>query len=522
MLRAELFSIDQLRRHAADLARGHTVDRHPGRDQLLARLNDNERLVLAAYGVVTAAVAAGHEISPPEGWLLDNLYLIEQQISQARRHLPGSYSRQLPRLTRGPLQGFPRIYGISLELIAHQDGRLDDENVVGTIAAYQTVTTLDIGELWAFPIMLQLALIENLGRVAMTIADQCRERDAAVDWAKRMIRTAEDQPKHLIGVLAEFADSGVPLTPVFVEEFLTRIQAAGGVMDFVRSWIDLQLAERGVTAELLSHEVARAEAADQISIANSIGSLRFIGGTDWRRFVETSSVVEQMLRDDPAGVHARQDFATRDRYRHAVEDLARAGGCTEQEAAGHAVALARAAAASTDGGSDPRHTHVGFYLLDSGSEALERAAGCARTFRKRTGRIAARCRFPLYVGAIIVLTLLAAPVAYLGFPDPAAGDWRLWLLLGSATVGASQLAVTLVNRFVTLTLAPRMVPRMDFSSGIPAEHRTMVVVPALLRTPEEIETLIESLEVHYLGNRDPNLFFALLTDFVDAPAQTQP
>jgi cyclic beta-1,2-glucan synthetase len=522
MLRAELFSIDQLRRHAADLARGHTIDRRRGRDRLLARLNDNERVVLAAYDVVTAALSAGHEISPAEGWLLDNLYLIEQQISLARRHLPGSYSGQLPRLTRGPLQGFPRIYDIALELIAHQDGRLDHENVAATVAAYQTVTALDIGELWAFPTMLQLALIENLGRVAMTVADQCRERDAAVDWAKRMIRTAEEEPKQLIRVLAEFADSGVLLTAVFVEEFSTRIQAAGGVMDFVRSWIDLQLAERGVTADRLSHEVARAEAADQISIANSIGSLRFIGGTDWRGFVEASSVVERILRDDPAGVHARQDFATRDRYRHAVEDLARAGGCTEQEVAGHAVALARAAAPSAAGSGDPRHAHVGFYLIDRGSEALERAAGCARNFRKRAGRIAGRLRFPLYVGAIIALTLLAASVAFLGISDPEATDWRIWVLLVSATVGASQLAVTLVNRFVTLTLAPRMVPRMDFFHGIPAEHRTMVVVPALLSTPEEIEGLIESLEVRYLGNRDPNLFFALLTDLVDAPAQIQP
>jgi len=101
LLRAELFSIEQLKRHAVTLVAQHGIDAHPGPDRLLPRLADNARVLLAAYDVVTAAVMPGQRIVPSEAWLLDNFYLIEQQINLARRHLPRGYSRQLPRLAGG-------------------------------------------------------------------------------------------------------------------------------------------------------------------------------------------------------------------------------------------------------------------------------------------------------------------------------------------------------------------------------------------------------------------------------------
>ncbi len=123
------------------------------------------------------------------------------------------------------------------------------------------------------------------------------------------------------------------------------------------------------------------QAADQVSISNSIGSLRLLGAMDWREFVETLSVVEQTLREDPGGVYGRMDFATRDRYRHAAEELAKGSRQTEGEVARQAIALARAGAAS-GGAAGDRAGHVGFYLIDKGVRELERAARSS-TFRRR-------------------------------------------------------------------------------------------------------------------------------------------
>jgi cellobiose phosphorylase len=523
LLRSELFSIEQLKRHAVTLAGQYKIDPRPGPDRLLPRLADNARVLLAAYDVVTAATKPGQRIPAAEAWLLDNFYLIEQQIALARRHLPRGYSRQLPRLADGPSAGFPRIYDLALELISHMDGRVDSDNATQFVAAYQTAEPLKLGELWAFPIMLQLALLENLRRVGLRIARRREERDAAIIWADRMLATAEKEPNQLIQLLAEFANADVPLTAPFVEEFYTRLQAQGPAMAFVQTWVEQKLLEQGVTATQLSEAAGRTAATNQISIANSIGSLRFIGAMDWKNFVESLSVVEQTLREDPAGMHASQDFATRDRYRHVIEDVARGcahNSCSEVAVAREAVVLARTASERL--GSHNRTAHVGYYLIDHGRQSLERAVGCRLSWKLRVSRASRHIRLLLYLSPIVLLTALTTSVVLFSFGGFAPADWRYWFFAITGIIGGSALAVPLVNLFVTLVLPPRALPRLDFSQGIPDIHRTMVVVPTLLSNLQEIDELLEALEIRYLGNRDPNLFFALLTDFRDAPERTLP
>jgi cyclic beta-1,2-glucan synthetase len=521
LLRSELLSIEQLKRHAVTLAGRHRIDPRPGPDRLLPRLAENERVLLAAHDVVTAkrTEAPGQRIVPAEAWLLDNFYLIEQQIGMARRHLPRGYSRQLPRQADGAVAGFPRIYDLALELISHMDGRVDRDNATEFVAAYQTVEPLKLGELWAFPIMLQLALLENLRRVGVRIAQRRVERDAAITWADRMLGAAEREPARLIQLLAEFARADVPLTAPFVEEFYGRLQAQGPAMAFVQTWVEQRLAEQGVNATGLSEAYGRTAAANQISIANSIGSLRFIGAMDWKQYVESLSVVERILREDPVASYAGQDFATRDRYRHVIEKVARHSNCSEATVAREAIGLAQAAA--TYGNGRDREAHVGYYLIDRGRQDLEHAVGCRPSWRSRIRRVAREQSLPLYLGPILLLTfLVAAVVVSLGGSGP--GDGRTWILALPLFIAASALAISLVNLLVTRVLSPRALPRMDFSRGIPDHHRTMVIVPTLLAHPQDVDDLLEAMEIRYLGNRDPNLFFALLTDFRDAPEETMP
>ncbi|MHC1712334.1 MAG: glucoamylase family protein [Solidesulfovibrio sp.] len=515
MLRSELYSLKQLELHGVTLAGQHKLDPRPGPDRLLPRLADNACVLRAAYAVVTASAAPGQRIMPAEAWLLDNFYLIEQQIGLARRHLPRGYSRQLPRLADGPSAGFPRIYDLALELISHMDGRVDTDNTTQFVAAYQRAEPLTIGELWAFPIMLQLALLENLRRVGLRIARRREERDAAITWADRMLATAEKEPKQLIGLLAEFANADVPLTAPFVEEFYARLQAQGAAMAFIQTWVEQKLLEQGVTATQLSAAAGRTAATNQISIANSIGSLRFIGAMDWKEYVESLSVVERTLREDPAGMHGLQDFTTRDRYRHAIEDVARGSGRSELAVAREAILLARTAAARL--GASDRTAHVGYYLIDHGRPVLERAVDGRLSWKSWASRASRTVRLLLYLGPILLLTALATGGALTAFGGFAPGDWRFWFFATIGALAVSSLAVSLVNLTATFMLSPRALPRMDFSRGIPADHRAMVVVPTLLGSPQEMDALLEALEIRYLGNRDPNLFFALLTDFPDAP-----
>ena len=233
------------------------------------------------------------------------------------------------------------MYDIALETISHGDGRVDPENLSSFVAAYQTVSVLKLGELWAIPIMLRLALIENLRRVAARIAADRIDRNLADYWADQMTETAENDPKSLILVIADMARSNPPMMSSFVAEFTRRLQGQSPALALPLTWIEQRLSESGLTIEQSVHSENQKQAADQVSISNSIGSLRFLGAMDWREFVERMSAVEQVLREDPAGVYDKMDFATRDRYRHVVEKIAKGSLLSEGEVALEAIGLAR-------------------------------------------------------------------------------------------------------------------------------------------------------------------------------------
>ena len=447
-LRDELFSSDQMKQHGKGLADSHRLSLRPAPDRLLTRLAENEEILIGACNLLTAAVKANRRIAPAGEWLLDNFYLIEEQIRTAKRHLPKGYSRELPRLLNGPSAGLPRVYDIALETISHGDGRVDPEGLSSFVAAYQKVTVLKLGELWAIPIMLRLALIENLRRVAGRIAADRSDRNRADSWADRMTETAEKDPKSLILVIADMARSNPPMVSPFVAELTRRLQGQGPALALPLTWIEQRLSESGLTIEQLVRSENQQQAADQVSMSNSIGSLRFLGAMDWREFVETMSMVEETLRGDPGDVYAKMDFTTRDRYRHVVEKMAKSSRRTESEIACKAIELAREGAAGK--GDEDRTAHVGFYLIDEGLTRLERTVGVRRltveVFQRMT------CRFPLllYLGTILLMTAIFT--AYL-LAKAHAGEVQGWSLVPVGILlllCASHLAAALVNRMVTL------------------------------------------------------------------------
>ena len=348
-LRSELFSSDQMEQHGKTLAGLHKLGLGRSRDRLLTRLSENEDVLLGVRNLLTEAIKATRRITPAGEWLLDNFYLIEEQIRTARKHLPKGYSRELPRLLEGPSAGLPRVYDIALEMISHGDGRVDPESLGIFVTAYQSVTPLKLGELWAIPIMLRLALIENLRRIGTRIAADRTDRNLADYWADKMTDIAGKDPKSLILTIADMARSNPPMVSSFVAEFTRRLQGQSPVLAMPLTWIEQQLAECSLTIEQLVQTENQQQAADQVSISNSIASLRFLGTMDWREFVETMSVVEQTLREDNGGVYGKMDFATRDRYRHVVEKMAKSSRLSESEVARKAIDLSHAAAAGKGG-----------------------------------------------------------------------------------------------------------------------------------------------------------------------------
>lgn len=514
-LRSELFTLQQMEHHAAGLAAKHILTRARPSEKMLKRLGENERLLVEIHGLLTETVKSNIRIAPAGEWLLDNFYLIEDQVNTGKKHLPRGYSKGLPQLANGASEGLPRVYDIVVELISHSDGRVDFESLSGFISAYQSVTQLQLGELWAIPIMLRLALIENLRRLSTEIALDILHKNLAYYWADLMLETLDKDPKNLVVVIADMARSKPPLEGAFVAELTRKLQGRGSSLSLPLSWIEQFVSETSLTvAELVQIENQK-QAARQVSVSNSISSLRFLNNADWRIFVEQESIVEKILNQDPAGVYGKMDFYSRDHYRHVVEKISKYSTLSEEEVAKAAIQQARLCT------EESKKKHVGYYLIGPGAGRVEKAAKVNLPFTQKIRRHFAASPLLAYLPGITLLTflffsLLSAHLNNNLYP------WQKTVLLLACAVAASQPAILLLNWLTTLLTRPDPLPRMDFSQGIPPTHSTLVVIPTMLTGVESADALIEALEVRYVANRHDHLHFALLTDFKDAATETLP
>lgn len=518
-LREDLFSTEQMEQYGKTLAGLHILGPEVEPAQpLLSRLDENEEILLEVHELVSEAVRNNRQITPAGEWILDNFYLIEEQIRIGRRHLPKGYSKELPRLLKGPSAGLPRVYDMAKEFISHGEGHISPTSLRRFVTSYQTITPLKLGELWAIPIMLRLALIENLRRVAVRVAAGRIDRDLADLWADKMTVMAEKDPKSLILVIADMARSNPPMSTPFVSEFVRRLQGRSPALAFPLTWIEQRLSELNQTTVQLIQYGNQIQAADQVSISNSIGSLRLLSALDWREFVESMSHVELILHDDPCQAYASMDFVTRDHYRHIIEKITRRSSYSETEVAQKVIELAQEGAEHN--GSKDRTAHVGYYLIGKGLPRLKNYIKMKVSFSSVFRKAVSRFSLLIYTGSIILMTLTLSRILLAKAQSDGMTGWELWALGLLLLLCTSFLSTAIVNWLSTLLVIPYPLPRMDFSEGIPPESRSIVIIPCMITDSQNIEDLAEGLEVRFLANRDRHLHFGLLTDFRDADRET--
>jgi cyclic beta-1,2-glucan synthetase len=516
----EIFSQERLERHAEALAAAHRLTPDPRRGRaLIPHVEETARRLDDAYSHLSAA-PRGEQPVPSEDWLRDNHHVVQDQVRSIRQDLPRKYYLELPKLAEGPLSGYPRVFVIARDLVVHTAGRFDLQSLVGYVVAYQKVAPLSIGEIWAIPIMLRVALVDELRRLADDVVAASREREEARRWGIRFVEAGAEPAKVIDESLRAARRKTWRLSAPFVVELLQWLRDQPSTA--APAWHALQRAleaQDDSAEEMLRREHQR-EAANQLAIGNIITTMRLLSSIDWPLFFERVSLVEQILREDPAGAYARMDFPTRDRYRHSVEELARGAKQSEAAVARRAVQLAHEATWRTP--EHDRQHHVGYYLISRGRFRLEADLGYPPTARERFARFFFRYPALGYLGTIAfgAALILASLLSY-AFRNGASGA-ELWLVALVALLPVSELTVGLLNLLVTTQVPPRQLPKLDMRRGIPALDRTMVVVPAIVDDEQQVLGLIDDLEVRYFANRDSHLHFALLTDFADSDEPSRP
>ncbi|MDP1748084.1 MAG: glucoamylase family protein [Reyranella sp.] len=509
-IRSELFSVERLEQHAESLASNQPVHAKPtsGRS-LVTRLRDNERVLLEAYGSIAKAADEGRPISPAAEWLLDNYHLVEQQVREVRTDLPPGYYRQLPKLRDGPLAGYPRVFGLAWAFVAHTDSRFDPEALTRFVHAYQTVQPLSIGELWAVAITLRLVLVENLRRSAKRIMSRRLDREEADSVADRLLGVNETVPDP--AVLAPYERRS--LSEGFIVQLVQRLRDQDPETTPAVRWLEERLAREGMTAEELVRREHQLQGATNVTVRNIITSMRLISDVDWAKLFEAVSPVDDVLRAGSA--FADMDFATRNLYRTAIEQMARGTRLSEPEIARRALATA----AAPEG--DLRQRDPGYHLIGQGRAAFERSLpfrppGLALRRRFATAGIAA------YVGSVAFMAGVILFLPLLALAEIGVFGWQLGAMTLIGLLPAIDAALMVVNRVITGGFGATLLPSLALRDGVPPDLRTLVAIPTLLANRASVDELIERLEVHYLSNPAGDVHFALLSDWGDALAESTP
>ncbi|MBV8487597.1 MAG: hypothetical protein JO161_04910, partial [Planctomycetaceae bacterium] len=521
-IRAELLGLEGLENQARRLAQECVLGpRKLASSPLLERFVANRRGLMRAREEISSRNRDEiHGIDAD--WLADNFHIIDDVLREVKEDLPSGYDRLLPKLAATHLAGFPRVYAVALALVAHTDSELDETRINGFVEAFQEVSPLRIGELWALPTMFRLVLLDNLDRLAREMLWSWEERQRAERWCQQAMAAGFDQaasPSPAGDDVAALEN----LTGPFVLRLFQLLRDQGPAAATATRALEEALAEFGEDYDQWLRREHHRQAANQVTVGNCVVSLRLLSAVDWNAFFERHSFVEKVLRDDPAGAYRLHDFATSDRYRKVVEKIARGSDADELEVARKAIELARSAPPD-----EVAKRHVGYYLVDRGQVALRRAFGYRPEEGQRLLELALAHPQAVYFGSIALL--LALLLGVLGAAAGAAGGggggatgWvGLALAVLVALLPASELAVGLVNHALTLLLRPRVLPKLEFKEGIPEEFATFVVMPSMLVRPRSAEVLCERLETHYLANPNARVRFALLTDFADSDTEEKP
>lgn len=516
-IRFELFNTERLQQHATSLAEAQKQTTLKKGHNLIPRVRENAVVLADAYQAVDAEVRGQHAITPAAEWLLDNFHVIEEQLADIYADLPESYARELPKLVDGLFAGYPRVYGIAWALVAHTDSRFSPELLQLFVNAYQSVTPLTLGELWAIPITLRVLLIENLRRLAVSILRSQNGRRLADDFVDHIEK---------IVVHSERADPPIPaaklpeasLRRAYAVQIMQRSHdphpAVVISLDFLNDW----LSQENLSIDQLVHKEHAEQIADNLTVRNIITSMRAISIFDWTQFVEQVSLVDACLRRHTG--YLAMDFLTRDRYRHAIEELAKRSAYSEVEIA--RLALIEVEQAAIHGAADQRQLEPGFYLIGAGRYRFENQVGYRPFIRQKLLRLYIKYSGLAYIGSLLAVNLLL-----LGLPLSAANavgvsEFQLLVLALLLIFPASDIAVGVINQIIIAGLPPCHMPRLEFKNGVPEPFSTFVVVPTLLVSEQDVKQQVEQMEIRYLANPDGEVRFALLSDWVDADHENLP
>ena len=460
-------------------------------DKSLLQMNRDFASIFSIYKKLNENKNIKISMIPASEWLLDNFYIIEEHAKQIKRDFNKKIYRNLPLAN----SGYTRVFTIAREIVAQNDGKVDENIIEKFINKYEEVTPLYMREIWNLGVCLRIALIEKIHGISESIITTQNQWEQAEKW----ILEYSEQP--------EFKLPEIKNNYSFYEHIAYNLRRMGknGIITINR--IDSYIERYGTSIELISRKEHSIQAGMKISIGNSIQSLKYISNINWNDVFNETSEIEHIFENEKSGIYKNMDLESKNAYRSRVENIAKNLEISELHVAKKCVICA------DENDSDEIKGHVGFYLFGDGEDELLSRLNIKQSRLYKLKRYYKKNPFQIYFMTMFLFSIIVT---------------GLFGILMYYTAGVSFLGLILsfiiafdggncfANYIFSHIFKPRIIPRLDFKEGVPKESATMVIVPTLLSNEKRVKEMMVNLEKYHVSIRDENVFFTLLGDIKES------
>lgn len=495
----------QLEKYMEKIATSHDVELTSNiATYPIPRLKDNYRFIEKTYNLLNKYIKIGINLYPAGEWLLDNFYIIEETFKTVCKEMTIAKYKKLPGITTGMYKGFSRIYVVASEIVAYTDNKINDEILNLAISAYQRRKTLSMEEIWNLWIFLEIAIIENIRNICEKIYSSQMQKYKVESIIERLVEKKDVNTQIFKPIKDDYKQnvSYKEMKYPFIEYMSYKLKSAGKKGLPYLEILEEQVNKMGMT---ISEAITKEHydiAASKVSMGNSIISIKEILRVNFLDLFENINGVEEILKKDPANVYNKMDYKTKEDYRNKIKQISEKTKISEIYIANKVLELA-----TKYQGENIKKTHIGYYLIEEGKRELLKELG-VKNIRKKSNTQKSK----KYIATInifsIIFTLLFT--LYLNYTSK---NIIVSIISGIVLyIPISQMFMQIVNYVLSKKVKPKLMPKLDFSKGIPEDYSTFVVIPTIINSKEKVKELFKKLEVYYLANKSENIYFALLGD----------
>ena len=507
---------NQLEKYIENFASDNTITNFSQKQTYpIPRMIENFEFITKVYNLLNEHVKLKVNIHPAGEWLLDNYYIIEENVKTIQKELTLNKYKNFVGLDNTAYRGYARIYVLACQILAYTENNINEANLEFVLKAYQKKKNLSMNEIWNIGTFLKIGLIENIRMVCEKIySSQIQKYRAHEIFEKFVEEKNKEYQICKIDVKKQTKKIGYGKFKFpFIEYLSYKLKRIGKKGKAFLDILEEQVNMMGMQIQEVIKKEHFEIAIQKVTIGNCILTLKKLSRMNFLEIFDSINGVEEVLKNDPANIYEKMDYETKENYRNEILKLAKKTKISEIYIAQKVIELASNAKQKS---LDEEKTHIGYYLISEGKGDLLNTLNIGNKYKKMNLNTKAK----IYVYGISVLSVILTIIITYNMYNKI-NLFILTILSILTFFPISEIVVQIVQYILEKNIKPKQLPKMDYSYGIPKEDATFVVIPTIVNSKEKVQELMHKLEVFYLANKSENIYFALLGDCSTSDKETQ-